>query len=924
MTVHRSSRWVVPFLAALFACTSACGSGGGGGGGGGSGLVLVNFLQASEDRIPLNQVLEFRFSGDLDPDTVSPASIQIRQGPAFGASVEGRYVVVGSRVFFEPRLPGTCDFSDSGLQPDSDYRVIVIGSPEEFAVRDVGGEPLERTVSFTFRTRVETDPLGLFEDQVPGVLPFVADHTPRDGAHPPVDPEVNIGPSNRVTVDFSENVDPCSITDTSVVFEQAATGERAEQPNGFNPDSDQTLTDPYSWGSGTPTTPRRRIRATLALTQSFLSTRLVITPDFGEFPDNALLVVTLTSDVRDFGGQPLVQKTFAFVTENRDEQCGTRTMRFDGDVPIDENQTTAEVDTTRAPDRAQGFLLFAGDGDNGESQTTPSGPDCEGYFQANDGSPDDFDTGTSNVVLDTGASTNTDCTNTTDGSHAVVFEYRTFRIRSGRTVRIVGENPAIILVRGDIVIEAGGQLLVKSSSSTGGNGAANAPTSQPIGGSGVAGGGDGGPAVNGGSGNTGVIYSGNGEVGYGSPDWGTPAGMGGATPILAGQGRGSVSLGANGTGGTDNLMGAGGGGGGHSTPGGAGAFTSGGGTTPRFYEGPIDGAGGTVYGELDGTQPTPEAGSGGGGAGYVRNAFSSGTFYAATGGAGGAGGGFVDLTSSGDIRVFGTIDATGGMGGSGASPTTFRAGSGGGGGGSGGGIRLLTPGDIELGTSATVTAGGGGGGAGVGTQQTPIIAGNNGGNGGLGRVTFEDDDSVITGLAGAVVIPAESSSAGFYRGPFDASRFQGGGLEPQLVTDLVDSGPASPTFLEPVQTYGTQEDFRVGVPAVSSLGVGRTAMFFEVQGFPSRVDGTPDLSAPSGWKHVGYFTDSGSETFPQWHSGTPADVTVPSDGTPGGFAAVNGNQFVQFRVTFYLRPGVGPFDPGAFLDDWTFHVCYDQ
>jgi hypothetical protein len=399
--------------------------------------------------------------------------------------------------------------------------------------------------------------------------------------------------------------------------------------------------------------------------------------------------------------------------------------------------------------------------------------------------------------------------------------------------------------------------------------------------------------------------------------------MGGATPILEGQGRGSVSLGSNGSGGTDNLMGAGGGGGGHSTPGGAGQFTAGGSTTPRFYEGPIDGAGGTVYGETNGKMPQPEAGSGGGGAGYVRNAFTSGTFYASTGGGGGGGGGFVDLTSGGDIRIFGTIDAAGGMGGSGASPTTFRAGSGGGGGGSGGGIRLLTPGMIELGVGATLTTAGGSGGAGVGSQN-PVIAGNNGGGGGVGRVALEDDDSVITGLGGAVVIPAESSSAGFYRGVFDASRFQGGGLMPELVTGLVDIGPWSPTFDEPAQDYGTRQDFVVGIPAVSSLGIGRTAIFLEVQGFPSRVDGTPDLGDPSGWKHLGYFTDSGSETFPTWNAGAPGDVTIPGDGSPGGFAAVDGRQFLQFRATFYLRSGVGPFDPGPYLDDWTIHFCYDQ
>ena len=93
----------------------------------------------------------------------------------------------------------------------------------------------------------------------------------------------------------------------------------------------------------------------------------------------------------------------------------------------------------------------------------------------------DFDAISTDIVLDTGASLNTQCDNEVDGSRAVVFEFRTFRIRAGRTVKLVGRNPAIILVSGDVLIESGGRLLVKS------DGTAGTPSANGLNGTGGAG-----------------------------------------------------------------------------------------------------------------------------------------------------------------------------------------------------------------------------------------------------------------------------------------------------------------------------------------------------------------------------------------------------------------------------------------------------
>ena len=601
------------------------------------------------------------------------------------------------------------------------------------------------------------------------------------------------------------------------------------------------------------------------------------------------------------------------------------------------------------------YLLISGDGDNGPNPLLPSGPDTSrgplgctsAGFQANDGNPDDFDP-LVDTLLSTGATVNT-CKNSTDGSTAVVFEYRTFRIRSGVTVRLSGVNAAIILVRGDISIDAGGRLLARGDgiggapNSAGTNGIQGNLSTTPAGGLGVAGGGAGGFANNdNGSGAT--IYGGNGTPGVGSPDAFTSPGLGGAaSPTLIGAGRGAVGtflLSSNNPG--ASRIAPGGGGGGHAAIGLPGSNTGTDGGVTALMNAFVDGAGGGTYGDPSQKMPTAEAGSGGGGGGLASSAsfFTGNTTFQGTGGAGGAGGGFIDLTTTADIRIFGTIDAAGSRGGTGVARNgAFFGGGGGGGGGSGGGIRLLTPAHIVLGSGAVLTAAGGSGGGSIAFPGGGATA-NPGGNGGVGRLVLEDGDSVIAGLSGATVTPGEGAPAGFYRGVFDATRFQGGGIRPVAVSNLIDAGPFSPTYLTADQQYvpsvpapGTpRQDFVAGVPPASRNPNGtHTAIFVEVQGYLSNADGTPNLASATGWKSVGYFRDSGSELFPIW---TPdaqppvGDVAYANGILPGntgnGIAQINGREFLQLRITFYLAPTIGVFDAGPYLDRWTLNLQYDQ
>src|SRR5207245_2342517 len=127
---------------------------------------------------------------------------------------------------------------------------------------------------------------------------------------------VRIDPTNRVVVRLSANVNPCTVSPDTVRFFQHAVGAAGTMPTGFSPASDQTPGDPFTWGSGTATSPPRRVNAKIVLTQALAATTIEVLPILGEFPDDALLTVELNG-IEDFGGNALVPATVAFVTENR-------------------------------------------------------------------------------------------------------------------------------------------------------------------------------------------------------------------------------------------------------------------------------------------------------------------------------------------------------------------------------------------------------------------------------------------------------------------------------------------------------------------------------------------------------------------------------------------------------------------------------
>jgi hypothetical protein len=328
----------------------------------------------------------------------------------------------------------------------------------------------------------------------------------------------------------------------------------------------------------------------------------------------------------------------------------------------------------------------------------------------------------------------------------------------------------------------------------------------------------------------------------------------------------------------------------------------------------------------------PSAGSGGGAAGYEAfPSYTSVSAYAgtqATGGGGGAGGGFVDITSTFDINIHGTIDASGGRGGNGANSYFCDIGSsGGGGGGSGGGVRLLTSANIDI-SGATITAAGGQGGTGGSGPTCPQAtagARNDGGDGAPGRIALEDGDGVISGQNGATLVPAEGEP-GFWRSKFNTSRFVGGGRSTVAVSDLFLVGAFDPTFVDPVQPYGSgMEDFLAGIPTVAAGNPGDPQILVEAQGYQMTADGQPDLIGATGWRTVGYFANSAGPDQPTWVLGQIPPSLRPSDNTQSfGITNLNGCEYIQIRLTFVMGPNASITDAGPFIDRWTIHFSHDH
>ena len=235
-----------------------------------------------------------------------------------------------------------------------------------------------------------------------------------------------------------------------------------------------------------------------------------------------------------------------------------------------------------------------------------------------------------------------------------------------------------------------------------------------------------------------------GNGGNGGGDGTEASGGRGSDTIYGwGGGNGGSGFGGGGGGGGGNAAGGGGGGGGGtggkdapSTEGGSGGGSfKGAAGTSAGYSAPSSsnngGNGGYMAAGANGDTSKDALvvmGSGGGGGGSCR----SGNYGGGAGG-GGAGGGMVQIISSGDLTILGTVSSTGGGGGTGGTPGYGNYAGGAGGGGAGGGILLQ---GLDVAVTGSVDA--------RGRTLNALSAT----NGGTVKVFFEKDSSGTSAIQG--------------------------------------------------------------------------------------------------------------------------------------------------------------------------------
>ena len=346
-----------------------------------------------------------------------------------------------------------------------------------------------------------------------------------------------------------------------------------------------------------------------------------------------------------------------------------------------------------------------------------------------------------------------------------VFHYTTFIIDPEVEVKLIGPNPFVARVQGDVEIH--GWLRADAQHGVHASSVPTGPPAPP-----------GGVALLGGIGGPGAGGGGDGGAGYGE------TGMDGEGP---GGGGGSAD------GAFPNGAGAGGGGFGSAGIDGLGDNVS-------------PGLGGAIYGDPE--LAVLQGGSGGGGGGGRDVGGDDGTCsgcsgncyqgacqgdYAALGdgafndwdrpgGSGGGGGGGVGIFCEGDVILSGRISADGGNGGWGDW-------SGAGGGGSGGAVRLSALGEVFI-DGGTVSAVGGRGGLITNSNQKEWVVS---GDGGAGIIRIES----AGGLQAYLLNPDPPPSFGAPGGPIDGGSGADGAFTPtqDLVLDT-DAGPYEFTLVD--------------------------------------------------------------------------------------------------------------------------------
>ncbi|MFN0008558.1 MAG: Ig-like domain-containing protein [Planctomycetota bacterium] len=111
---------------------------------------LTHVRPSNAEGVFLNEELVFYFSEELEPTSVTSASLEIRSEP--GVPARGRLEVGVDSIRFVPAPVLAADLSDGGFLPGTRYTVTLAGFPRPEGLRSARGGLLGQTWTWSFRT----------------------------------------------------------------------------------------------------------------------------------------------------------------------------------------------------------------------------------------------------------------------------------------------------------------------------------------------------------------------------------------------------------------------------------------------------------------------------------------------------------------------------------------------------------------------------------------------------------------------------------------------------------------------------------------------------------------------------------------------------------------------------------------------------
>lgn len=180
-------------------------------------FVLMSFHQAGQDGVLLNEPLVFHFSDEIDPSSITGASVRVLDSQ--GKPIQGDFDVRLDQLVFQPKLPLHRDLQDGGFRPDSSYTCELRGFPLISGVRSRDGRILASGYQASFTTAKDQADSRLFLDGTP------------DRASPLSLVQTTFGGAEPIRLFCSEPLDPRGVDGTAFDlqgFRELRRGETGE------------------------------------------------------------------------------------------------------------------------------------------------------------------------------------------------------------------------------------------------------------------------------------------------------------------------------------------------------------------------------------------------------------------------------------------------------------------------------------------------------------------------------------------------------------------------------------------------------------------------------------------------------------------------------------------------------------------------